>query len=52
LSESRSLQRVIVPLEDLHVGSNPLSNNNCKERCQETAYETGEPVRAHSNVGK
>ena len=31
LPKSRSLQWVIVLLEDLHVGPNPLLNKNCKE---------------------
>jgi hypothetical protein len=39
-------------LEDVHVGPNPLLDKNCKERCRQTAYETGDQVNVHSDVRK
>ena len=52
LSKSRSLQWVIVPLEDLQIGSNPLLNEDCQESCRQAAYEADRPASVYSNNGR
>ena len=51
LPESRTLQGVAVPLEDMHVIANPLLDEGCKECCEETEDEGHEPEDIHADVG-
>ena len=51
LSKPGTLQRVTVPLEDVHVITNPLLDKGGKECCGETEYEGHEPENVYANVG-
>jgi len=51
LPETGSLQRVVVPLVDLHVVTNPLLNKQREECCHQTQDESHEPKRVFENVG-
>ena len=51
LSKSRTLQRIAVPLEDMHIIANPLLNEDRQECCQEAEGEGHEPENINTDVG-
>ena len=51
LSNSCTLQRVTVPLEDVHIIADPLLNEDCEEGRGKTEDESHEPENIHADVG-
>ena len=51
LSKSCTLQRVAVPLEDVHVFTDPLLDEDCEEGRGKTEDESHEPENVHADVG-
>ena len=51
LSKPSTLQRVAVPLEDMHIITNPLLDESGKECCGQTEYEGHEPENVYADVG-
>ena len=51
LSKSCTLQRVAVPLEDVHVIANPLLGEDCEKGCDKTEDESHEKENVHADVG-
>ena len=51
LSKSRTLQRVTVPLEDVHIIANPLLDESREKCCRKTEDESHEPEGIHDDVG-
>jgi|SRR5712672_93139 len=50
LSKSGTLQRITIPLEDVHVIANPLLNETRKEHSRETEDEGHEPEYIYADV--
>ena len=51
LTNSCTLQRVVVSLEDVHVITNPLLNEECEEGRGKAEDESHEPENVHADVG-
>ena len=51
LSKARTLQRIAISLEDMHVIANPLLDEDCKECCRKAENEGHEPEGIHPDVG-
>jgi len=51
LSKSCTFQGVAVSLKDVHVITNPLLDEDCKECCQETEDEGHEPENVYADIG-
>jgi len=50
LAKPSTLQRITVPLEDMHVIANPLLNKDRKECCKKTEDEGHEPENIDAYV--
>ena len=50
-SNSRTLQRIAVSLEDVHVIADPLLHEDGEEGCGKTKDESHEPENVHADVG-
>jgi hypothetical protein len=48
LSELVLTSEVVVSLEHLHIGSNPLLDDTCKKRRRQNAHQSDQPVSVHS----
>ena len=51
LSKSSALQRIAVPLEDMHIIANPLLNEDGKECSKKTEDEGHKPENVYTDVG-
>jgi hypothetical protein len=50
LPKSGILQRIAVPLEDVHILADPLLNEDCQECCQKAKGEGHEPENIYTDV--
>jgi hypothetical protein len=50
LSKSRTLQRIAIPLEDMHIIANPLLNEDRKECSKKTEDKGHEPENIYTDV--